>query len=200
MIATSSGLGIQRSFDKLPGIVRFLIVSIGIILVLAVVLFVASMQSNYIFRMWDYWLGISYEARMIGSRSLSGYFRFIGFGPRFVYWETAYRIFSQHPIFGVGLGNYTFHFQDMLPAVQVGYMPELLTRIVPETSRGRLQRIILPDCWQKQASRNRSICHILDILSWRRYIFMVVQLSGRKILGNGSIIRIDRICGGLIFL
>ena len=126
---------IQKSFDKLPGLVRFTIVSVGIILVLAVVLFVASMQSNYIFRMWDYWLGISYEARTIGSKSLSGYFRFIGFGPRFIYWETAYRIFSQHPIFGVGLGNYTFHFQEMLPTVQVGYMPELLTRIVPDYSR-----------------------------------------------------------------
>jgi O-antigen ligase len=124
-----------RRFDTLPGIVRIIIVSTGILLALALVFFVASLQSNYIFRMWDYWLGISYEARKIGSRSLAGYFRFIGFGPRFIYWETAYRIFAQNPLLGVGLGNYTFHFNDMLPTVQVGYMPELLTRIVPDYSR-----------------------------------------------------------------
>ncbi|MCK5430537.1 MAG: hypothetical protein KAI94_13745, partial [Anaerolineales bacterium] len=40
-----------------------------------------------------------------------------------------------NPIFGVGLGNYTFHFQDTFPAVQVGYMPELLKSIVPDYSR-----------------------------------------------------------------
>jgi O-antigen ligase len=126
---------IQKNFDKLPGYVRFIIVSTGIILVLSLILFIASLQSKYIFRMWDYWLRITYEAKKAGPRSLNGYFRFIGFGPRFVYWETAYRIFAQNPLFGVGLGNYTFHFQDMLPTVQVGYMPELLTKLVPDYTR-----------------------------------------------------------------
>jgi O-antigen ligase len=126
---------IKNGFDNLSPLVRFLIVSFGIVLVLAIVLFIASLQSKYIFRMWDYWLQISYEAQKVGNRSLSGYFRYIGFGPRFVYWETAYRIFQQHPIFGVGLGNYTFHFNEMMPAVQAGYMPEILTRLVPGPTR-----------------------------------------------------------------
>jgi len=126
---------IQKSFDKVSPPIRFLIVTLGIVLILSLVLFIASLQSKYIFRMWDYWLQISYEARKIGSRSLGGYFRYIGFGPRFVYWETAYRIFQQHPIFGVGLGNYTFHFKEMLPAVPVGYEPELLTRLIPGPTR-----------------------------------------------------------------
>ena len=125
----------QRSFDNISPPIRFLIVSLGVILILGVILFIASLQSKYIFRMWDYWLGISYEAQKVGHKSLSGYFKYIGFGPRFIYWETAYRIFTGSPFFGVGLGNYTFHFKDMLPTVQVGYMPELLTRLVPQTQR-----------------------------------------------------------------
>jgi len=126
---------IQKAFDRVSPVVRFLIVTVSVALVLSAVLFIASLQSKYIFRMWDYWLQITYEAQKVGNRSLSGYFRYIGFGPRFVYWETAYRIFQQNPIFGVGLGNYTFHFKEMLPAVQVGYMPELLTRLVPGPTR-----------------------------------------------------------------
>ena len=85
--------------------------------------------------MWEYWIGNTSEIQAIGSKSLSGYIRYIGFGPRFIYWEAAYNIFSKFPLFGVGLGNYTFHFQDMLPAVQVGYMPELLRALVPDYSR-----------------------------------------------------------------
>jgi len=126
---------IQKAFDRVSPVVRFMIVSLSIVLVLSAVLFIASLQSKYIFRMWDYWLQISYEAQKVGNRSLGEYFKYIGFGPRFVYWETAFRIFQQHPIFGIGLGNYTFHFKEMLPAVQVGYMPELLTRLVPGPTR-----------------------------------------------------------------
>ena len=129
---------IRKSIDNFPPTVRFIIVSVGIFAVLAVIaaiLFNASMQSKYIFRMWDYWLRISQEAQKVGARSLGGYFRYVGFGPRFIYWETAYRIFSNNPLFGVGLGNYTLHFQEMLPAVQVGHMPEILTRLVPGTFR-----------------------------------------------------------------
>lgn len=126
---------IQKAYDKLSPVIRFVIVSTSVLLVLLVVLYVASLQSRYVFRMWDYWLQISLEAQHVGRRSLDGYFKYIGFGPRFVYWETAYRIFLQHPIFGVGLGNYTFHFREMLPSIQVGYMPELLTRLVPGPTR-----------------------------------------------------------------
>lgn len=125
----------QRAFDRISPVLRILIVGLVVILVLGVILFIASLQSKYIFRMWDYWLGISYEASKVGQKSLGGYFRYIGFGPRFVYWETAYRIFIHNPFLGVGLGNYTIHFQDMMPAVQIGYMPELLSRFVPGAAR-----------------------------------------------------------------
>ncbi len=126
---------LQRTFGRISPPIRFIIISLGTVVSLAVVLYIASLQSNYIYRMWDYWLQILNKPGTNVDRSLADYFRYIGFGPRFVYWETAYRIFSQHPLIGVGLGNYTFHFQDMFPAVQVGYEPELLSRLVPGGAR-----------------------------------------------------------------
>ncbi len=125
----------QKAFDRIAPPIRILIVVVSFGLIFTLVIYLVSLRNVYIFRMFDYWLQISYEAQKIGNRSLAGYFRYIGFGPRFVYWETAYRMFTQHPLFGVGLGNYTFHFRDNLPAIQVGYMPELITRLVPGPHR-----------------------------------------------------------------
>lgn len=108
---------------------------LGSLVLLAGFLYLVSQQSAYIFRMWDYLLQIASGARSLSGSSLIDYFQYVGFGPRIVYWRTAYRIFSRYPLFGVGLGNYAFHFKDLLPAIQIGYEPELLTRIVPGGAR-----------------------------------------------------------------
>jgi O-antigen ligase len=126
---------IHAKYKKVPGFFRSILPALVIIGVLAGLLYFASLESKYISRMWEYWIGNTTEIQAIGTKTIFGYVRYIGFGPRFIYWETAYRIFSEYPLLGVGLGNYTFHFQDMLPAVQVGYMPEILKSIVPDHSR-----------------------------------------------------------------
>jgi O-antigen ligase len=50
--------------------------------------------------------------------SLDAYlvFRYLAFAERYVYWVTGWRIFSLHPILGVGLGNAGFFFHSELPA------------------------------------------------------------------------------------
>jgi hypothetical protein len=126
---------VSNFYLSLPSFVRSIILIVTVVMVLGGLVFVVSMESNYIFRMWDYWLGISPKAQAIGSKSLKGYFRYVGFGPRFVYWETAYRTFTNYPLFGVGLGNYTFHFIENLPAVQVGFFPEIITKLIPGSKR-----------------------------------------------------------------
>jgi len=126
---------VSNFYSSLPGFVRSIILIVTVAAVLGGLVFIVSMESKYIFRMWDYWLGISPKAQAIGSKSLKGYFRYVGFGPRFVYWETAYRTFTNYPLFGVGLGNYTFHFIENLPAVQVGFFPEIITKLIPGPKR-----------------------------------------------------------------
>jgi len=118
-----------QKFLLLPGYLRFLLSSVVLVAILGVALYVAGKQSEYISRMWIYWLDYSTEFEVAyGVKSI------VGFGPRFIYWETAYRIFTEHPFLGVGLGNYTFYFQDLLPATQLGKIPELLKVIVPDRS------------------------------------------------------------------
>ena len=38
------------------------------------------------------------------------------FAERILYWETGWKIFNEHPIIGVGLGNYGFYFEKYMPA------------------------------------------------------------------------------------
>ncbi|NQS91658.1 MAG: O-antigen ligase family protein [Chloroflexi bacterium] len=122
-------------FLSLPAAIRMLLMVVILAGVFSAVLIIAGKGSNYISRMWVYWTDTSTEFEtLFGSKSLGGYIRYIGFGPRFIYWETAYRIFLTHPFFGVGLGNYTFYFQDLLPSTHLGKIPELLKVLVPDRS------------------------------------------------------------------
>ncbi len=38
------------------------------------------------------------------------------FAERILYWETGWNIFNDHPLIGVGLGNYGFYFEKYMPA------------------------------------------------------------------------------------
>lgn len=119
---------IRAAFARIPDLTQRVITIGGILLVVAASFFAVSKQSNYIYRMWDY-------SPFASGKNLQSYFRYIGFGPRFVYWTTAYRVFNQHPLFGVGLGNFTFYFVESMPSTHIGYMPELLRRFVPTGNR-----------------------------------------------------------------
>jgi O-antigen ligase len=92
---------------------------------------VAGTKNAFFARLWGYWMRDS-------KTSLSGYFEYLGFGARFVYGTAAYNTYSAHPVLGVGLGNYAFYFEEMLPDRPLGSMPELLRIITPEAGRNRL--------------------------------------------------------------
>ncbi len=102
--------------------------SIGVLLVL---FYILGTQSNYISRMWEYFT-------IKENFNLQKYFNYIGFGSRMTYWETAWRIFLDNPIFGVGLGNFTLYFSEFLPYQQLTDTPQLLRHIVPSPGRIRV--------------------------------------------------------------
>jgi O-antigen ligase len=57
----------------------------------------------------------------------------LAFAERIIYWETSFRIFEQHPVFGVGLGNNGFYFKENMPAY--GYNLEEMRYVVdPEVN------------------------------------------------------------------
>jgi hypothetical protein len=106
-----------------------LFVRIGFVLVvICAVIFVAAQRNHYFSRLWGYWTD---------EESEGSYLYYIAFDQRFAYWETAYRIFSDYPGLGVGLGNFTFYFDEYLPYRQYRN-PELLMKLVPEDGRNQV--------------------------------------------------------------
>jgi O-antigen ligase len=105
-----------------------ILLSVGGFLVL---FFALGTQSNYISRMWEYFT-------ITDDFDLRKYFNYIGFGSRMTYWETAWLIFLSHPIFGVGLGNFTLYFSRFIPYQQLISTPQLLRHIVPIPGRIRV--------------------------------------------------------------
>ncbi|OGO28957.1 MAG: hypothetical protein A2Z16_05130 [Chloroflexi bacterium RBG_16_54_18] len=93
------------------------------------VFFVVGSQNPYFSRFWRYFT----EARQRNRT----YFEYIAFQQRFVYLETAINIFAAYPAFGVGLGNYAFFFDEMLP-VRIYSQPEVIRQSTPTEERDSL--------------------------------------------------------------
>ncbi len=110
---------------------------IGGVLLLALVLFIylAGSRNPFFARLWSYWQRRPTQGY---GEYIRGYLEYLGFGARFTYWETAYRIYEAYPILGVGLGNYGFFFEEYLPNRPLAIMPEVLRLLVPDVGRNRL--------------------------------------------------------------
>jgi len=180
---------ILQFYYAIPRFIRVAVIAILLIVGISAAIYYIGKDNKYISRMWLYWIQFDSLKDTIGSRSLSGFFRYIGFGPRFVYWETAFRVFQKYPLFGVGLGNYTFHFQESLPAIQVGYMPEILTRIVPDhirviTAKNYLARLLAET---GLLGTGAYVTFLLTLASGGIYLWLSDDLE-LKFWGAGSIL------------
>jgi len=71
-------------------------------------------------------------------RYIINYFEYLGFGARYTYMETAYQVYDDYPILGVGLGNYAFYFEERLPDRPLAVIPEVLRLVVPVPGNSRL--------------------------------------------------------------
>ena len=91
---------------------------------------VVGSQNPYFSRLWRYWT----DAR----RRNKTYLEFIAFEQRFVYWQTAFQMFADHPLIGVGLGNYAFYFDQTLPDRPWNNQVEIVRQITPGEGRDRL--------------------------------------------------------------
>jgi O-antigen ligase len=54
------------------------------------------------------------------------------------YSQAAFNTYLAYPLLGVGLGNYAFYFEEMLPNRPISEVPEALRMITPEKGRDRL--------------------------------------------------------------
>ena len=69
----------------------------------------------YIFSKIDPRMSEVFSVQFLKERGFAKYLDKLQFGERITYWQTGWRIFDQHPIFGVGLGNAGFYFKQLLP-------------------------------------------------------------------------------------
>jgi O-antigen ligase len=118
------------------------VAQVGLILVILVAIaFLVGTRNNYFSRLWRFWSD---------EEATGTYFQYIAFSQRFAYWETAYQLFEQYPVLGIGLGNFTFYFEDALSDRPLRPTPELLRKFVPEeghhpiiVTRNLLARILV---------------------------------------------------------
>ena len=102
------------------------------LVVLAGIIFTAGNRNNYFARLWNYWTD---------EESTGQYLQYIAFDQRLTYWRAAYRMYEAYPIFGVGLGNFTFYFEQFLADRALHPNPELLTKLTPEEGRSQLSTV-----------------------------------------------------------
>ena len=93
-------------------------------------IYLVGTQNLFFARLWQYWTK--------PDASLAGYLSYLGFDARLVYGQAAFNTYLAYPILGVGLGNYAFYFEEMLPNRPVAAVPEVLLMITPEPGRDRL--------------------------------------------------------------
>ncbi len=122
---------VESASDKRKRWVRLgLEAGLAIVLIFGTI-FVAGSRNEFFSRIWSYWFTKS-------NPTIAGYVKYLGFGARFTYSETAFNTYTAFPVFGVGLGNFAFFFDEMLPERPITLTPEVLRLITPEEGRNRL--------------------------------------------------------------
>jgi hypothetical protein len=101
----------------------------GLVLFAGIIIFFAGTRSNYFSRIWRYWTE---------DTKTSSYLEYIAFSQRFIYWQAAYNMYEDYPVFGVGLGNYAFYFEENLPDRPYNTVPEILKIVTQSQRTGRL--------------------------------------------------------------
>jgi O-antigen ligase len=89
--------------------------NIGFVLLVVLIYILVVFGSLYAFSKFDPRMAQVFSIEVLKQGGLAKYFEVLQFGERVTYWQTGWRIFIQYPIFGVGLGNAGFFFQNLLP-------------------------------------------------------------------------------------
>lgn len=101
-----------------------------IVAAISIPIYFVGSRNSFFSRIWAYWKS--------PQPSLAGYLSYLGFDARLIYAQAAFNMYQEYPLTGVGLGNYAFYFEEMLPYRNISEVPEILLMITPELGRDRL--------------------------------------------------------------
>lgn len=121
----------QRGFSLLKVAGRILLESALVLILFIGMTFAVGQKNDFFARIWTYWVEVK-------DTSFERFLYYIGFNARLTYSATAFNTFQAYPVLGVGLGNYAFFFEKMLPDQPLAPTPELLRIISPEEGQNRL--------------------------------------------------------------
>lgn len=113
------------------GWVRKLLEAGLLVIILIGLIYLAGSNNDFFSRLWNYWSEVN-------KTSVAGFLEYIGFSARLAYGQAAFSLYKEYPAIGVGIGNYAFYFQDMLPDEPIARTPELLNLVTPDAGRNRL--------------------------------------------------------------
>ncbi len=145
-----------------------------VLLILVVVVFAAGSGNNYFSRLWSYWI----DDDITGT-----YLQFISVSQRIAYWETAYRIYEDAPWLGIGLGNFTFFFEEKLPDRPLFPTPELLFKLTP--AEGRNQVVVPKNMFLRVLAEtgllgtSAFLAFLVGVLGCALYLFLGAQPEAR---------------------
>ncbi len=127
-LATAAGLVALAVFlrpaKRFPWKWRFVALG-GMAVLFAAVLFLLGQTNPYFARIWTAF-----------GLPLENYVFMLGMQGRFAYWQAAYEVYRQHPLLGVGLGNFAFYFAHALQPRPLGLDHELLQVLLPGSGYG----------------------------------------------------------------
>jgi O-Antigen ligase len=146
--------------NLLAGTRRKVLASVIVIMTCLLLGFALS-QNRYLARTWRFWVD--------DVPTNKTYLEYIAVGQRFVYLQTALKMYQTYPILGVGLGNYAFYFEEMLPNQPYFSQPEITRQLTP--TAGRASRLITP---KNLYARILSETGLLGIVTFAGFVFAVL--------------------------
>ncbi len=89
--------------------------TVGFVILLIALYVLIAAGALFAFSKFDPRMAEVFSLTTLREQGITQYANMLQFGERITYWQTGWRIFNLHPIFGVGLGNAGFYFQQLLP-------------------------------------------------------------------------------------
>lgn len=114
-----------------PGLLTRTPLRLAAVIILAMLpVYIIGARNTFFSRLWEYWRQ--------EDASMTDYLSYLGFDARVAYGLAAYNAYLANPMLGIGLGNYAFYFEEMLPNRPIAAIPEVLRMVTPEKGRDRL--------------------------------------------------------------
>ncbi len=123
----------------------------------------------FLFSKFDSRMGSLFKIETYQNKNLFSIANEFVFAERILYWQTGWEVFNDHPIFGVGLGNVGFFFEDQMPSFAWA-LDEPRHLIFQATYQGNVKNL-----WIRLLSETG----VIGFLIFGTWLFLIFQKSNQ---------------------